>query len=596
MLRLIEELRNRNVFRVGAAYVVGCWLIAQVADLVGGVFNVPNWFMQVLILVMVLGLPVAVFLAWAFELTPEGLKKADDVPVDAPKDPRAGLYLNVFTMVTLLIAVGWLAYDKFTRSGAAMPQLEKSVAVLPFRDLSPEGNQAWFTDGLTEEILNALARTADLLVASRRSSFAYKDSTEVAPVIAGALGVAHILEGSVRRAGDRLRVTAQLVRAADDKNLWSKTYDGNSDDSISIQEQIAFDIANALQTAMDPDTLAQMVSAGTRSVEAWEAYLRALSLHHEIIGHSDLGNIHDVIAAYDHAVSLDPQFADAHLKLAELWESQLNPSSVAYQDSGLPVEERRGRYDAAIEGAARYARSEVTRVEAEMRAASFDLRFDDQVRLARQLTELEPENRNGWEWLQYLYLITGEYDKSREAGLEAWKLAPSPGENDGGIINYMNRVSVEDTVMMIDKALQEPNPPLRVLYHAHRGLLVAGDAARARAVLDEYLKRSGDEIGKLLMQVRQACAEGRVADADALFATTGDDASLRWLFLETLGRDAEADALLEELVETESLYGLSGFLVYPSFEARNFPALWKMLTAQGIERPPAIPIPYRCSR
>ncbi len=146
--------------------------------------------------------------------------------------------------------------------------MDKSIAVLPFEDFSPDSDYAWFADGLTEEILNSLARAPDLLVASRTSSFAFRGTTMDVPAIGAQLGVAHILEGSVRRSGDRLRVTAQLIRAADDKHLWSENFDGSSEDSIEIQERIAIEIANALETAMDPEELAKMMSAGTRSVEA----------------------------------------------------------------------------------------------------------------------------------------------------------------------------------------------------------------------------------------------------------------------------------------------------------------------------------------
>ena len=172
MRRFIEELRYRNVIRVGAAYVVAGWLIAQVTDLVADVFNLPDWFMQMVIILLVLGLPVALFLAWAFELTPAGIKNAHDVPRDAPKDPRAGRILNGVTIVALVIAVAWLAWDKIQRAPPTIAPVDKSIAVLPFDDFSPGGDQAWFADGLTEEILNSLARATDLQVASRTSSFA----------------------------------------------------------------------------------------------------------------------------------------------------------------------------------------------------------------------------------------------------------------------------------------------------------------------------------------------------------------------------------------------------------------------------------------
>ena len=597
MRELIEELRHRNVFRVGVAYVVAGWLIAQVADLAADAFNAPDWIMQMLIIGLLLGLPVALFLAWAYELTPEGMKKAHEVPADAPKDPRAGRVLNLITIVTLAVIVAWLAWDKVRGPRfAGIGEADKSIAVLPFDDFSPEGDHSWFADGLTEEILNSLARTADLQVASRTSSFAYRGSSLDIPAIADELGVAHILEGSVRRAGHRLRVTAQLIRAADDKHLWSETFDGSNDDSIDIQENIATAIASALKTAMDPEELARMVSAGTRSVEAWEIYLQGLARDHQITQQMDIANATEAITLFDRAVAIDPAFADAHLMLADLWQSQLDPTSTMYTRDGVPMTERRKRFNAAVSAAIKYARSDATRLEAEMRAADFDLRLMDQIALAEQMVELEAGRRQGWAWLNYLYIIVGDYNKSRDAGLKAWAAEPEPGTGDATIIQSTHRASLTEAVAMVDEVLAVPNPSVSEMYQSHRALLAAGKIERAAELTDRYVPQSKDDEGIVMVQIRQACAEGRVADADELFKEISPDSNTRWLFLKTLGRDDDAHELLSELETPESLFALSAFLTYRSFEARDFPLLWKMLTAQGINRPEARPMAYRCPR
>jgi len=599
MRGFIEELRHRNVFRVGIAYIIAGWLIAQVADLAADAFNAPDGFMQMLIIVLLVGLPVSLFLAWAYELTPEGLKKAHEVPADAPKDPRSGRVLNIFIIGTLTVAVMWLGWDKLRQPAAGVAvAMDKSIAVLPFEDFSPDGDHAWFADGLTEEILNSLARTPDLLIASRTSSFAFRGTKEDVPAIAAQLGVAHILEGSVRRSGDRLRVTAQLIRAADDKHLWSENFDGSSEDSIDIQERIAFEIANALETAMDPVELAEMMSAGTRSVEAWETYLRGLALKQESSnrGGGDAEGVFDVIALFDKAVELDPGFADAHLMLADMWATQINPTSTQYVRSGLPLAERQAHYNKAITATIKYARSDMTRLEAEMRAAEFDLRIMDQVAAARGMTEVAPDRRQGWSWLNYLYLAIGEYDKSREAGLKAWALPDEPGSGRAPIIQSMHRVSLEDAVHMVDQLLATPNPSPNVLYQSHRVLLAAGLVERAAALAEDYVRVAEDFEGEILVQVRQACAEGRVADAEKLFEGIDPNSNSIWLFLTTLGRDNEARDILMPLDTPQTVFILSGFMTYRSFEARDYPVLWKGLTAQGVNRPPARPMAYRCER
>lgn len=597
MRGFIEELRHRNVFRVGVAFVVAGWLIAQVADLAADAFNAPAWFMQTLIMVLLFGLPVSLFLAWAYELTPQGLMKANEVPADAPKDPRSGRVLNIFIIGTLTVAVLWLGWDKLQQPATAVA-MDKSIAVLPFEDFSPDGDHAWFAEGLTEEILNSLARAPDLLIASRTSSFAFRGTIEDIPTIAAQLGVAHILEGSVRRSGDRLRVTAQLIRAADDKHLWSENFDGSSEDSIEIQERIAFEIANALETAMDPEELAKMMSAGTRSVEAWETYLRGLALKQASSdrGGGDADGVFDVIAMFDRAVELDPGFADAHLLLADMWSTQINPTSTQYVRTDLPLAERQAHYNKAVSATIKYARSDMSRLEAEMRAAEFELRIMDQIAAARGMTEVAPDRRQGWSWLNYLYLNIGEYDKSREAGLKAWALPDEPGSGRAPIIQSMHRVSLEDAVHMVDEILATPNPSPNVLYQSHRALLAAGLVERAAQLARDYVRISEDFEGEILVQVRQACAEKRVADADKLFEDIDPNSNSIWLFLTTLGRDDEARDILMPLDTLQTVFILSQFMTYRSFEARDYPVLWNALTAQGINRPPARPMEYRCER
>jgi len=594
---IIEELRHRNVIRVGIAYVVAGWLIAQVADLAADAFNAPDWFMQTLIIVLLVGWPVSLFLAWAYELTPDGLMKAHEVPADAPKDPRSGRILNIVIICTLIVAVLLLGWDKLRQPATAVA-MDKSIAVLPFEDFSPDSDHAWFAEGLTEEILNSLARAPDLLVASRTSSFAFRGTTEDIPAIAAQLGVAHILEGSVRRAGDRLRVTAQLIRAADDKHLWSENFDGSSEDSIEIQERFAVEIANALETAMDPEELAKMMSAGTRSVEAWETFLRGRALEQASTdrGGGDAEGVFEVIAMFDKAVELDPGFADAHLMLADMWATQINPTSTQYVLTDLPLAERQAHYNKAIAATIKYARSDMSRLEAEMRAADFDLRIMDQVAAARRMTEVAPDRRVGWSWLNYLYLTIGEYDKSREAGLKAWALPDEPGTGRAAIMQSMHRVSLEDAVHMADELLTTPNPSPNILYQTHRVLLAAGLVERAAVLAEDYIRISEDFEGETLVQVRQACAEGRVADAEKLFEDIDPNSNTVWLFLKTLGRDDEARDILTPLDTPQTIFILSGFMTYRSFEARDYPVLWKALTAQGINRPPARPMAYRCKR
>lgn len=599
MRRFIEELRHRNVFRVGIAYVIAAWLFVQAADIATESFAAPEWVMRTLIIFLLVGLPVALFLAWAFELTPDGVKKAADVPEGAAKDPRSGQRLNRITLLALIVAVAWIGWDAAKDQSVVEPEVvtatsDKSIAVLPFGDFSPDGDQAWFADGLAEEILNSLARITDLHVASRTSSFAFRDSTGSIPEIASELGVAHILEGSVRRAGNQLRVTAQLIRAADDKHLWSDTFDGSVDNSIAIQEEVAIQIANALQTAMDPAELERMIAAGTSSVEAWELYLRALALQGDVSNSGDRGAIFDVVDLLDKAVTIDPSFIDAHLQLANLLYFQLEITTTYYSEEGPPYAARRARFDSALGSAINLARSEVDRTRAEIQKADVEVRIADQIRLTERLTALSPDDPLAWIALLELYQLAGQPEKALEAARKGWAVR-TPGTFVEGFLIEMRRLDVDEAVRMVDAYVAEDISSSNFYYQAHRALLDAGQVERATPMIDAFTLRSVDELSTLMMRVRQACAEDRIDDAEAL-VQGGPASNMSWLALKTVGRDVEARELLRQYETPEYLFVLAEFLNYRAFDPRDYPLLWNALQLQGIDRAPVREQTFRCRR
>lgn len=601
MRSFIEELRYRNVFRVAIAYTVVGWLIAQVADLVFDAFNLPDTYMQMVIILLVLGFPLAVFLAWAFELTPDGVMKAEDLPENMPKDPRSHRRLNILIITTLVIAVGWLGLDKIQhRSGFdTAGVVDKSIAVLPFDDFSPDSDHAWFADGLAEEILNSLARTPDLQVASRTSSFKYKGSEHDIPAIAAELNVAHILEGSVRRAGERLRITAQLIRASDDMHLWSETFDGSIENSIEIQGEFAVAIARALQTAMDPEELALMVGAGTRSVDAWELYLQGVALENQAFEQIDPAVLLAAAELFHEAVETDPEFVDAHMKLMDLWWEQLDTSTTSYSEAGPSFTERRARFDAAVDASLRLARTELEHLTVEFRKAQVEVQIREQLRITERMSVIAPGNFDVWARLTELYQHTGQMDKAYEAAITGWSLPRRPDEFPSILLYQMRRIDIDTAVQMVEETLAAENeavlPPI-FYYQAQRVYLDAGMLEKAAGMIDQYSLRSVDRVGKAMVMIRQACAEGRVADADALFAPLDKESNSRWLLLKTLGLHAEARDLLQLLDAPETLFVLATHLDYRAFEARDYPLLWKTLQSQGIYRPSARPQTFQCER
>lgn len=296
---LFQELKRRNVFRVGAAYLLASWLLLQIVDVVGPLLRLPEVFARYLLFLLIVGLLPALALAWVFELTPQGVRRDSAVDHSQSHTRRTGRKLDRAIIVILALAVGLLLFDKLAKKGpdtvsqAAAPGLAsptdeklypapfsgKSVAVLPFVAMSNGPDDDYFADGLTEEIINALAQVPDLLVTARTSAFHFKGQNQPVAEIAGQLGVAHVLEGSVRRAGEQLRITAQLVRAADGFHLWSETYDRHTRDTFAVQTDIAESVTRALNVLLDDALRERMQRVGTRDVDAFVAFQKGIGLY-----------------------------------------------------------------------------------------------------------------------------------------------------------------------------------------------------------------------------------------------------------------------------------------------------------------------------
>ena len=613
MRGFIEELRYRNVFRVAIAYIVASWLVAQATDLAADAFDAPDWVMKMLIVVLLIGLPIALFLAWAYELTPEGVKKAKDLPEDVPKDPRSKSRLNRATLIALVIAVAWLGWDKLQRpavepapaaTAAVVTEIaaevsDKSIAVLPFVNMSSDEEQAWFSDGLTEEILNALARTPDLLVTARTSSFKYKDSNEDIPTIARALGVAHVLEGSVRSARDRLRVTAQLIRASDGFHLWSQTYDRQPEDVIAIQEDIAVEIATALETAMDPEALARMVSSGTNSVPAFNAYLEGLAINSGTLSTGDTYSFLVARDAYKRAIELDPEFSSAYWELAQFWEIQMRTTNIVAGLVELPREQMQEEFDDAIEKAIRFERDPINKTRVRALRAMENLQLSDALRLNTEYLRERPNDQVAQSYQLELLADHGAIDELR-ATIKEFE------QRDGHDILVSNN-SVTATMLTGDKdfvrrfaqdALRRmPDRPF-LQYQAHRSLLFAGDIDGASALIPAIEASDLPEDTRTIILLRQACAEGKLAEARRVFerfdAKLSDKLSMRWISHKIMGLDDEAHEMLAPLNENGELESLMGFVSYHYFDARQYPALVELLNAQGIEPREPLEMPYRC--
>ncbi|MHA1543631.1 MAG: tetratricopeptide repeat protein, partial [Alphaproteobacteria bacterium] len=283
MNNFFAELKRRNVVRVGIAYAVVAWVIMQFLDVVAPLMGLPDVFQKGVLVLLAVGAPIALLLSWAYEVTPEGVMKTKEVDASKSITHGTGQKINKLIIAGLALVIAFFVYDKFIAatpinldSGGAR---EASIAVLPFTDMSPAGDQQYFGDGIAEEILNVLAKNTDMKVAGRTSSFKFKGQNENLQLIAQQLNVDHILEGSVRKDGDKIRVTVQLIAADDGFHLWSETYDRNLVDIFAIQDEISQAVAEAMQVQLgtggevsSPQTIA--------SAEAYSLYLQGMQYLH----------------------------------------------------------------------------------------------------------------------------------------------------------------------------------------------------------------------------------------------------------------------------------------------------------------------------
>jgi TolB-like protein len=335
---LFGELKRRNVFRVPLFYIVSAWVVVQVAETVLPMFDVPDGALRAVVVILVIGFPLALAFAWIFELTNDGLKLDRNAQADPETKRETSNKLNWATLVAAVLAIGLLAADRMIpeRTAVAVPSASiepaddsartaadpndspsarapdlASIAVLPFADLSPQGDQAYFCDGIAEEIMNVLSRIEQLVVTSRTSAFAFRSRAGMnVRDIADALGVRHVLEGSVRKAADTIRVSAQLIDARSDQQLWSETFDRQltAENVFAIQEEIAAAITGALAGRLDvPIPSAPSVAGGTADLDAYEAFLAG----RDLFINRNYDNLQRSIALLEQAVEADPGFTRA---------------------------------------------------------------------------------------------------------------------------------------------------------------------------------------------------------------------------------------------------------------------------------------------
>ena len=354
MVSFFSELKRRNVFRMGIAYLAGAWLLVEVADTLFSIYGLPESAARIVVTLLAIGFPITLILSWIYELTPEGLKLERDIDRTLPSPRIDTRRLDRTIIVLLVLALGYFAFDKFVlepvrvveiveetaqqaRSEALVESYgDRSIAVLPFVNMSSDPEQEYFSDGISEELLNLLARVSGLRVTARSSSFSYKGKDFKVADVARDLNVGHVLEGSVRKSGNRIRITAQLIEAHSDSHLWSETYDRDLDDIFAIQDEISAAIVEALrdQMGLSAETAPHVTAAV--SADAYDAYLKG----RDLVYRREQNSMGEAIRHLERAVSLDGNFAPAYAQMAIATMMQAGLSTEDKAERALPLLDR----------------------------------------------------------------------------------------------------------------------------------------------------------------------------------------------------------------------------------------------------------------
>ena len=384
------ELKRRNVYKVAIAYGVVAWLLIQIATQVFPFFEIPNWVVRLVVLVITIGFPVALIIAWAFELTPEGLKRTETADAEhsaGRSRKRTWIYVVI---IAGAISIGLFFLGRYTSSkqnaGAELPG--KSIAVLPFDNLSRDPDNAYFAEGVQDEILTRLAKVADLKVISRTSTQKYKSAPDNLRDIAKQLGVSNILEGSVQRAGDQVRVTVQLINATTDAHLWAESYDRALTDIFTVESEIAKTIADTLRAKLTGSEERMMSKKPTANPEAYELYLKGRFFWNKRTG----VDLRKSIDYFDQAVAKDPSYALAYAGLADAYVLLSGFGAASPKDS-LPEAKAAAEKGLDLDGTLGEAHASLAQA-----LLAYDFNFARANREFRRAIELNPNYATAHHW------------------------------------------------------------------------------------------------------------------------------------------------------------------------------------------------------
>jgi TolB-like protein/Flp pilus assembly protein TadD len=532
-LSLINELKRRNVFKVGIAYVVAAWLVMQIADVVLNNITAPGWVFQVLMLFLAIGFPFAVIFAWAFEMTPEGIKRESDVDRSNSITPQTGKKLNLTIITVLVLALGYFAFDKFLLSSGrdatlveattqaisekavtaeAPVQLDQSIAVLPFVNMSDDTSNEYFSDGLSEELLNLLAKIPELHVTSRSSAFAFKGEKIDLPAVAKKLNVAHILEGSVRKSGDQVRITAQLIEARADKHLWSETYDRSLDNIFAIQDEIAAMVVAKLKVSLLGDVpVVQEIDP-----QAYASYLQARHLCRQRSNES----LVQAESLLKQVLSIEPDYAAAWDQLSTVY---LYSASLGLRPFPEGYALARDAIDNALIANPDYAPALASLGYV---AKAFDNDLVAAAGYLERAMQLEPTNITIIGTAALIYASLGRFDEA--TAFNEFTVSRDPvsaaGHSNLGL-NYISAGRWDDAIASLNTALRLSPGYSGTMYKIGVAQLLKGEP---RAALQSMQKE--ESVWGIIGLSMAYHALGQDSDSDAALATLIEKHGQGWAY------------------------------------------------------------------
>jgi TolB-like protein/Tfp pilus assembly protein PilF len=557
------ELKRRNVYKVAVAYAIVGWLLVQVATQVFPFLEIPNWIVRLVIVLVAIGFPIALVIAWAFELTPEGIKRTEDLDLSAADRSKKHTWVYV-VVIGAAISAALFFLGRYTAGNKAASPNEissKSIALLPFDNLSRDPDNAFFAEGVQDEILTRLARVADLKVIARTSTQRFKSAPVDLRDVAKQLGVMNILEGSVQKSNDQVRVNVQLVNAMTNAHLWAEIYDRKLNDIFVVQSDIAKKVADTLQAKLTGAEKQMMAVAPTTDMAAYELYQRGRSFWAERSG----DNIPKAIAFYEQAIARDPNYALAYAGLADA--NILLP----YYTGAPQLDYFRKANEAArkaleLDPNLAEAHSALAKV---LHFAEIDL--PGSVREFQRAIELKPNYATAHHWLGSGPMIgLGRFDEALAHSRRAVELDPLSAimNADLGVTLYLSR-RYDEALVALRKAV-ELNPTFPyALYNLGTVLQLKGDLGAAIAQYEVALRYSEEPLIVALHGAAKTAAGNKdaavqaLADLDRISLKNEVPAYARSLLYLALNNKAEALRCLEKSVEERQGADISAIKVDP---------------------------------